>query len=157
MMKKNIKEYYENGNLKYSAFPDKNCQNALAEENYYYENGNIEREIKYKIFELTEKETYSNYYESIVSQIKDYNKEGNLEKERTIIYEDTYDKFLEVSHIIEKNYEDNNLVKTETLDKDGKVIKEKDGKDNESVKKVPEKKSPWAKTRSRSRENENER
>lgn len=152
-----IKEYYENGNLKYSAFPDKNCQNALAEENYYYENGNIEREIKYKIFELTEKETYSNYYESIVSQIKDYNKEGNLEKERTIIYEDTYDKSLEVSHIIEKNYEDNNLVKTETLDKDGKVIKEIDNQENKPGKEVLDKKNPWAKSKGKDKESENER
>jgi antitoxin component YwqK of YwqJK toxin-antitoxin module len=126
-----IKEYYENGNLKYSAFPDKNCQNALAEENYYYENGNLKQEVKYQISEFTEKETYSNYYESFVSQIKDYNKEGNLEKERSIVYEDTDNKSLEVSHIIDKNYENNNLVKIEILDKDGKVIKEKDGKDND--------------------------
>lgn len=126
-----IKEYYDNGNLKYSAFPDKNCQNALAEENYYYENGNLKQEVKYQISELTEKETYSNYYESFVSQIKDYNKEGNLEKERSIVYEDIDNESLEVSHIIDKNYENNILVKIETLDKDGKVIKEKDGKDDD--------------------------
>lgn len=126
-----IKEYYENGNLKYSAFPDENCQNALAEENYYYENGNLKQEVKYQVFEFTEKETYSNYYKSFVSQIKDYNKEGNLEKERSIVYQDTDNKSLEISHIIDKNYENNNLVKTETLDKDGKVIKGKDEKDND--------------------------
>lgn len=168
-----IKEYYENGNLKYSAFPDKNCQNALAEENYYYENGNLKQEVKYQISEFVEKETYSDYYVSSVSSIKDYNKEGNLEKERSIVYEETDNKHLEVSRIIEKNCEDNNLVKIETLDKDEKVIKEKDGKDNNrnhSGEKIVDnqenkvgkessngKKNPWAKTRSRSRENENER
>ena len=133
-----IKEYYENGNLKYSAFPDENCQNALAEENYYYENGNLKQEVKYQISEFTEKETYSNYYESFVSQIKDYNKEGNLEKERSIIYEETDNKSLEVSHIIDKNYENNNLVKIETLDKDGKVIKGKDNDRNYSGEKIVE-------------------
>lgn len=133
-----IKEYYENGNLKYSAFPDKNCQNALAEENYYYENGNLKQEVKYQISEFTEKETYSNYYESFVLQIKDYNKEGNLEKERSIVYEETDNKSLEVSHIIDKNYENNNLVKIETLDKNGKVIKEKDNDRNYSGEKIVE-------------------
>lgn len=133
-----IKEYYENGNLKYSAFPDENCQNALAEENYYYENGNLKQEVKYQISEFTEKETYSNYYESFVSQIKDYNKEGNLEKERSIIYEETDNKSLEVSHIIDKNYENNNLVKIETLDKNEKVIKGKDNDRNYSGEKIVE-------------------
>lgn len=160
-----IKEYYENGNLKYSAFPDKNCQNALAEENYYYENGNLKQEVKYQISEFTEKETYSNYYESFVSQIKDYNEEGNLEKERSIVYEDIDNESLEVSHIIDKNYENNILVKTETLDKDGKVIKEKDGKvikeidnqENKPGKEVLDKKNPWAKSKGKDKESENER
>ena len=141
-----IKEYYENGNLKYSAFPDKNCQNALAEENYYYENGNLKQEVKYQISEFTEKETYSNYYESFVSQIKDYNEEGNLEKERTLlqgtIKEEiewknnemiTYRKYSKEGIILEdidrnhsgekviENYDNGQLKSSKEYDENGKI------------------------------------